>query len=65
VKKFGGEWVQTGNIILRQRGTRYHPGDHVGCAKDHTLYALAEGKVLFQIKGPKKRQVVSVELVTA
>jgi|TARA_B110000305_G_C19376222_1_gene607125 large subunit ribosomal protein L27 len=47
VKKFGGESVIPGNIILRQRGTRYHPGDNVGLGKDHTLFALSAGKVEF------------------
>ena len=60
VKKFGGEAVVPGNIIIRQRGTRFHPGDNVGCGKDHTLYALAEGKVEFKVKGAKNRTFVSV-----
>lgn len=49
-KKFGGEHVVPGNIIVRQRGTRWHPGDNVGVGKDHTLYALAEGHVSFRNK---------------
>ena len=60
VKKFGGEAVVPGNIIIRQRGTKFHPGDNVGCGKDHTLYALAEGKVEFRVKGAKNRTFVSV-----
>ena len=60
VKTFGGQVVKAGNIILRQRGTRVHPGVNVGCGKDHTLFATAEGAVKFEIKGPKKRQYVSV-----
>ncbi|MCF7987273.1 MAG: 50S ribosomal protein L27 [Methylovulum sp.] len=60
VKCFGGEAVAAGNIIVRQRGTHFHPGDNVGCGKDHTLFATAEGKVVFQVKGPKNRKFVSV-----
>ncbi len=54
VKKFGGEAVLAGNIIIRQRGTKYHPADNVGIGKDHTLFALIEGKVKFQKKGTGK-----------
>lgn len=61
VKKFGGEVVTAGNIIVRQRGTRFHPGVNVGCGKDHTLFAKANGTVKFLIKGPQKRKYVSVE----
>jgi large subunit ribosomal protein L27 len=60
VKRFGGETVSAGSIIVRQRGTRFHPGNNVGCGKDHTLFAKADGKVLFEIKGPKKRSFISV-----
>ena len=60
VKRFGGEDVLAGNIIVRQRGTRFHAGVNVGLGHDHTLYAKADGKVLFEIKGPKKRKFVSV-----
>ena len=60
VKCFGGQVVKAGNIILRQRGTKVHPGVNVGCGKDHTLFATAAGAVKFEIKGPKKRQFVSV-----
>lgn len=60
VKRYGGEVVKAGNIILRQRGTKVHPGVNVGCGKDHTLFATAAGAVKFEIKGPRKRQFVSV-----
>ena len=59
VKKYGGETVIPGNIIIRQRGTKIHPGTNVGVGKDHTLFALVEGIVTFQRKD-KKRQKVSV-----
>jgi len=59
VKKFGGEAVIAGNIIIRQRGTKVHPGTNVGMGKDHTLFALTEGVVTFERKD-KKRQKVSV-----
>ena len=60
VKMFGGQKVIAGNIIIRQRGTRVHPGTNVGCGRDHTLYAKADGHVKFERKGPKNRQFVSV-----
>lgn len=60
VKRFGGQVVSAGSILVRQRGTRFHAGDNVGCGKDHTLYAKADGQVVFRIKGPKKRKYVSV-----
>lgn len=60
VKRYGGEHVLAGNIIVRQRGTKFHAGDNVGCGKDHTLFATAEGKVIFQTKGPNNRKFVSV-----
>ena len=60
VKRYGGEHVLAGNIIVRQRGTHFHPGANVGLGRDHTLFATAEGHVLFEIKGPKKRKFVSV-----
>lgn len=59
VKKFGGEAVIPGNIIIRQRGTKVHPGNNVGMGKDHTIFALIEGTVTFERKD-KKRQQVSV-----
>ena len=63
VKKYGGEMVKAGNIILRQRGTKFHPGNNVGCGKDHTLYSKVAGKVSFVKKGPKLRQFVNVDPV--
>ncbi len=60
VKRYAGEAVKAGNIIVRQRGTRFHAGPNVGIGKDHTLFALAEGKVKFEVKGPKNRKTVSV-----
>lgn len=60
VKKYGGEQVIAGNIILRQRGTQYHAGVNVGLGKDHTIYATAEGKVEFNTRGPKNRTFVDV-----
>ena len=59
VKKFGGEAVVAGNIIIRQRGTKVHPGKNVGMGKDHTIYALVDGVVTFERKD-KKRQQVSI-----
>ncbi len=61
VKKFGGEVVKAGNIIIRQRGTKTHPGENVGCGKDHTLFAKIDGIVTFETKGPKNRKFVSVK----
>ncbi|MET3588934.1 large subunit ribosomal protein L27 [Bartonella silvatica] len=63
VKKFGGEAVIAGNIIVRQRGTRWHPGDNVGIGKDHTLFALSNGTVSFQKKA-NNRSYVSVVPIT-
>ena len=60
VKRFGGELVIAGNIIVRQRGTQFHPGVNVGCGKDHTLFATADGRVTFQVKGPKNRKFISI-----
>ena len=60
VKRFGGEAVRSGNIILRQRGTHFHPGANVGCGRDHTLFATADGEVKFVRKGPLNRRIVSV-----
>ena len=57
VKKFGGEAVIPGNILVRQRGTKWHPGDNVGMGKDHTLFATVEGKVLFVSKANKRTYV--------
>ncbi|MBT8061211.1 MAG: 50S ribosomal protein L27 [Xanthomonadales bacterium] len=61
VKRYGGEAVVAGNIIVRQRGTRFHAGPNVGVGRDHTLYALADGKVKFEQRGFPKRKFVSVE----
>eukprot|EP00644_Phytophthora_capsici_P005628 jgi/Phyca11/538683/estExt2_Genewise1Plus.C_PHYCAscaffold_20236 len=61
VKKFGGESVLAGNIIIRQRGTKYHPGTGVGLGKDHTIFATRDGFVRFWYNVPKKRQEVSVK----
>ena len=60
VKRFGGESVQAGSIIVRQRGTRFHPGANVGIGKDHTLFATADGTVEFMVKGPKNRKFVQI-----
>lgn len=60
VKIYGGEKIIAGNIIIRQRGTRVHPGVNVGLGRDHTLFAKKDGFVKFQRKGPKNRQFVSV-----
>lgn len=65
VKHFGGELVNGGYIIIRQRGTQYHAGKNVGIGKDHTLYALTTGKVTFAVKGPRNRTFVSVESISA
>lgn len=61
VKRFGGQAVRAGNILIRQRGTRFHAGENVGIGKDHTLFAKADGKVVFEVKGPKNRKFVRVE----
>lgn len=60
VKRFGGEDVISGNILVRQRGTHFHPGVNVGRGKDDTLFAKADGVVTFEVKGPKSRKFVSV-----
>ena len=60
VKKFGGEAVVAGNIIVRQRGTKFHAGDNVGCGKDYTLFAKANGNVEFKVRGRHNRTFVSV-----
>ena len=65
LKRSGGQFVKAGNIIVRQRGTHFHPGVNVGCGKDHTLFAKADGLVRFDVKGPKKRKFVSIEAVEA
>ena len=60
VKHFGGEQVIAGHILVRQRGTKFHAGSNVGCGKDHTLFAKAAGRVVFQVKGPNNRTFVSI-----
>ncbi len=60
VKAFGGELIPAGSIIVRQRGTRFHPGTNVGIGKDHTLFALVDGKVQFAVKGKLSKSTVSV-----
>ena len=60
VKRFGGEIITAGSIIVRQRGTRVHAGEHVGVGRDHTLSAKIEGKVQFGVRGPQQKQVVNV-----
>ena len=61
VKLFGGQAAKAGNILVRQRGTKFHPGTNVGLGRDHTLFALADGKVKCEIRGPQKRRHVSIE----
>ncbi len=60
VKCFGNEFVKAGNIIVRQRGTKFHPGSHVGIGRDHTLYALKAGQVQFVVRGNKNRKFVDI-----
>ncbi|MBB3063046.1 50S ribosomal protein L27 [Microbulbifer rhizosphaerae] len=61
VKRFGGQSVPAGSIIVRQRGTKFHAGVNVGMGKDHTLFATADGVVKFEVKGPNNRKFVSIE----
>lgn len=61
VKRYGGESVEAGNILIRQRGTKVRPGDNVGVGRDHTLFALSDGTVKFENKGLPKRKYVSIE----
>lgn len=61
IKRYGGQIVNAGEIIVRQRGTKFHPGMHVGIGKDHTLYALKAGRVVFGVKGALSRRSVSIE----
>jgi large subunit ribosomal protein L27 len=60
VKRYGGQVVAAGNILVRQRGTKFHAGTNVGLGKDHTLFAKADGVVKFEIKGEKKRKYISI-----
>ena len=62
VKRYGGQEVLAGNILVRQRGTQFHPGVNVGLGKDHTLFALIDGFVEFSLKGPKRQRTVSIVL---
>ncbi len=63
VKRFGGESVSAGSIIVRQRGTHFHAGDNVGVGKDYTLFAKRDGRVVFERKGPAQRRRVRIEAV--
>lgn len=65
VKAYGGELISAGSIIVRQRGTKFHPGVNVGIGKDHTLFALVDGHVSFAIKGEKNRQTVIITPLAA
>ena len=65
VKRYGGQVVNAGEIIIRQRGTKFHPGMHVGIGKDHTLYALKPGVVVFGFKGPMRKRTVSIKVEAA
>lgn len=65
IKRYGGQVVGAGEIIVRQRGTKFHPGMHVGIGKDHTLYAKKAGKVVFAVKGPLRKRCVSIEPIEA
>ena len=60
VKRYGGQFVLAGNILVRQRGTQFHPGENVGCGKDHTLFALTDGLVKFSVGGKLNRRSVSI-----
>ena len=60
VKRYGGQAVPAGNILVRQRGTKFHAGLNVGMGKDHTLFAKVDGVVKFEVKGPKNRKYVSI-----
>lgn len=63
IKRFGGELVKAGSIIVRQRGTKFYPGENVGLGRDHTLYAKVAGTVAFKVSGPCKRKVISISQV--
>ena len=64
VKKFGGQYVLAGNIIVRQRGTKFHPGKNVGIGKDHTLFAKIDGELKFEKKGPQMKQFAIVNPIS-
>ena len=61
LKAYGGELVNAGSILVRQRGTRFHPGTNVGIGKDHTLFAMVTGKVKYRERGPESKSTVSIE----
>lgn len=65
IKRYGGQVVNAGEILVRQRGTKFHPGMHVGKGKDHTLYALKAGRVVFAVKGKLRKSCVSIEPMEA
>jgi len=65
VKRYGGQFVKAGNILVRQRGTKFHPGTDVGCGKDYTLFAKVDGTVVFETKGPLKRKYISIATAAA
>ena len=65
VKRYGGQVVAAGNILVRQRGTQFHPGDNVGIGKDHPLFAKVDGMVHFEAKGAARRKMVRIEPVAA
>ncbi len=65
VKRYGGQFVPAGNILVRQRGTQFHPGLNVGVGKDYTLYAKVDGVVEFTVKGERQRRTVNVVPVSA
>jgi len=60
IKRYGGESVRAGNILVRQRGSKFHPGENVSMGRDYTLFALTTGKVKFVVRGPKNRKLVTV-----
>ena len=64
VKRYGSQKVKAGNILVRQRGTKFHPGDNVGCGRDRTLFALVDGSVSFSLKGSRRKKTVSIELLS-
>jgi len=65
VKKFGGQIVVAGNILVRQRGTKFHAGTNVGMGRDHTLFAKADGNVVFEVRGPLNRKTISIDTGSA
>lgn len=60
VKMYGGQAVRAGNIIVRQRGTQFHPGIGTGVGRDHTIFALVDGQVKFSVRGPRKRRTIDI-----